>query len=401
MAPDPHASIHARSQEMKALLVELCNINSHTFHVEGVGKVLDRVEARLAKHADRVQRIPIADAVMQDDHGETVHRALAPCLVATRRAQAERRILLNIHADTVYGIDSPFQLVREVDANTLCGPGVIDAKGGLVVMLTALEAFETAAETDPSLAEVGWEVIINTDEEIGSPGSAVLLEAAAKRNHYGLLYEPALPGGALVSSRKGSGNYTIIVRGRSAHAGRAIEQGRNAVVAAAEIAVQLHAANATLDGATLNVGKLAGGSAPNVVPDLATLIVNARAAVPGDVPRIEETIFRAVRSIGAREGYGVEVQGRFASMPKVLDEKTRGLLAIILDAGRSIGLDLQHGPSGGASDGNRLAAAGLTTIDSLGPLGGEMHSDREFIHLDSLVERARLSLAVLVRLAEK
>ena len=136
------------------------------------------------------------------------------------------------------------------------------------------------------------------------------------------------------------------------------------------------------------------------MPDVATLIVNCRATEPADVNRIQDVIFAAQLPVGMREGFSVQTYGSFSSMPKVLDEPTRSLLNIILDAGSSIGLKLKHGATGGASDGNRLAAAGLPNIDSLGPRGGQLHSDAEFIKLDSLTERAKLSLAVLCKLAE-
>lgn len=387
--------IDGRAGAMRDELIELCEINSHSYNTAGIDRVLDRVQERLAPISDRVARVPIANAPVMDDRGQRSEAPLAPVLIASRRADAPYRVLLNIHADTVYPVDSAFQKIRAVDANTLIGPGVVDAKGGIVVMLTALEAFEQT----PLAKHIGWEVIINTDEEIGSPGSNPILDEAAKRNQVGLLFEPALGAGALVSRRRGSGTYTILVRGRAAHAGRDFANGRNAVVLAGEMAVKLHEANRSLGNATINVGKLNGGTATNVVPDLAMIQINVRADVPEDVARIEEVIRTVHDSVKHRDGFSIEVAGRFSSMPKVLDVPTQRLLDLILDAGRSIGLNLTHGPSGGASDGNRLSAAGLPNIDSMGPRGGELHSEREFIHLDSLAERAKLSLAVLARLA--
>lgn len=389
--------IDAHAPMMRSELVGICEINSHSFNVAGVERVLDRVQDRLRLIADRVQRVPVGPVTIVDDRGNPSAQPLASCLIATKRAHAPFRVLLNIHADTVYPIHSPFQQVREVDANTLIGPGVVDAKGGIIILLTALEAFEQL----PIARRIGWEVIINSDEEIGSPGSSALLDEAAKHNHVGLLYEPALGEGALVSRRKGSGNYTITVRGRAAHAGRDFANGRNAVVLASEMAIKIHQANDSLGGATINVGKVTGGTAANVVPDQATLVLNARADVPEDVAKIEDAIRRVHESVKQREGFTIQIAGQFSSMPKVLDEKTQRLLDLILDAGRALGLTLGHGPSGGASDGNRLSAAGLPNIDSMGPRGGELHSEREFIHLGSLTERAKLSLAVLARLADR
>ena len=151
------------------------------------------------------------------------------------------------------------------------GPGVIDAKGGLVVLLTAIDAVERS----DLAGNLGWELFLNTDEEIGSPGSAAFFAEAAKRNHLALLFEPAMPDGALVSERKGSGNFSLVVRGRAAHAGRDFSAGRNAIVAAADFAVAVHRLNGTIPEVTLNVARIDGGGPANVVPDLAVCRLNA------------------------------------------------------------------------------------------------------------------------------
>src|SRR5262249_39128994 len=151
-----------------------------------------------------------------DDEGREKSRPLGKALAFQSPPRAGPRVLLGIHYDTVFGVDHLFQSVTRVDENTLRGPGVCDAKGGLLVLLHALLALERS----PVAGSLAWEVLLNPDEEIGSPGSGSLFAAAAKRNDIGLLFEPALPDGSLVASRKGSGNFTFIVHGRAAHAGR-------------------------------------------------------------------------------------------------------------------------------------------------------------------------------------
>ena len=205
-----------------------------------------------------------------------MHLPLGQAIAITKRPKAPLRILLNIHLDTVYPPDSSFQAVRE-EVGTLHGPGVADAKGGLAVMLTALEALERS----PNAERIGWRVLLNPDEEIGSPGSASLLADTARDCQFGLLFEPALPDGALVNRRRGSGNFSIIVRGRAAHVGRDFEAGRSALVAAAKISLQLHSLNQSLPGVTLNVGAIDGGGPANVVPDLAICRINIRTTRTG------------------------------------------------------------------------------------------------------------------------
>src|SRR5262249_17454996 len=127
--------------------------------------------------------------------------------------------------------------------------GVADAKGGLAVMLIALQAFEQC----PWSKNIGWEILINPDEEIGSPGSSELLRQCATSNHVGMVYEPAFADGAIVSQRKGSGNFDLVVRGRAAHAGRDFAQGRNALTAAATAAIALDHLNQSIPNVTINI----------------------------------------------------------------------------------------------------------------------------------------------------
>ena len=296
--------------------------------------------------------------------------------------------------DTVYGPEHPFQTVRQVDGNTINGPGVADAKGGLCVMLIALEALERSPFAD----QIGWEVLINSDEEIGSPGSGPLLKQCAQRNQIGLLFEPALPDGALVGERKGSGNFDAIIRGRSAHAGRDFHHGRNAMHAAAALVVALDELNRTMPGVTVNVGRIDGGGPSNVVPDLAVVRFNCRIPTPHFQARLEGELKRIVEEIDQRDGINVELIGGFRSPPKIVDPPTQKLFDQVADCGRELGLSLTWRSSGGVSDGNKLAAAGLPVIDTLGPRGGNLHSTEEFLLLDSLTERAKLTALLLMKL---
>jgi glutamate carboxypeptidase len=331
-----------------------------------------------------------------DNAGTTVQTPLAPALSIRKRSSAARRVLLNIHMDTVYGAQHPFQRVERVDANTLRGPGVADAKGGLCAMLVALQALERSDVA----SSIGWEVLINTDEELGSPGSAAVLAECARRNQFGMVYEPAFADGALVGERKGSGNFTVVVRGRSAHAGRDFHHGRNAIHAAAAIVAALEEINRSIPGVTVNVGRIDGGGPVNVVPDLAIVRFNVRLPNREVQPRVEAELRRIVEQTDQRDGIDVQLMGGFTAPPKPIDAPpTRALFDRVVECGRELGLDLAIRPSGGVSDGNKLAAAGLPVVDTLGPRGGNLHSEQEFVLLDSLTERAKLSALVLVKFA--
>jgi glutamate carboxypeptidase len=270
---------------------------------------------------------------------------------------------------------------------------VADAKGGLAIMLVAVEAIERS----PWAKNVGWEVLINPDEEIGSPGSSPLFELAARRNHLGLLFEPAFGEADLVSERAGSATFTAVVRGRSAHAGRDPQAGRNAIHAMAGMIVSL--SRLASDNITVNVGKVEGGGPVNVVPDLATCRFNVRVKTPEQQQTVTRDIERIVAESGNADGISVKLHGGFHRPPKPLDDATRRLLEETIACGKELGLTIGHQRSGGVSDGNQLAAAGLPNLDSLGPRGGRIHSAEEFVLLDSLTERAKLAALVMMKLA--
>ncbi|HEX6072804.1 MAG TPA: hydrolase, partial [Sphingomicrobium sp.] len=233
-----------------------------------------------------VEAIDSAGHTVAVEHGRHLHLTVRPT--------APVQLLLTGHMDTVFAPDHPFQETRWIEEGVLNGPGVADMKGGIAVMLAALKAVERSAVAD----RIGYEVVINSDEEVGSPASAALLAQAARGKLAALTYEPAaLPDGTLAGARPGSGNFSFVVHGRSAHAGRNPEDGRNALLAAADLA--LHLAAARYPGLSVNPSRIDGGSPTNVVPDLAVLRVNLRPRGPDDEQRATELIDTAVSAIAA------------------------------------------------------------------------------------------------------
>jgi glutamate carboxypeptidase len=391
---DALSRIDKQRTTMTERVIAWANINTGTDNLAGLNRLRADVAAAFAPLGAAAEEVALLPAADVGPGGEIVSRPLSPALRLTKRPEATKRVFLAIHIDTVYPADHPFQSVERLDDNTLRGPGVVDAKGGLAVLLTALEAFERS----PFAEGLGWEVLINTDEEIGSVGSAPLLAEAARRNDVGLVFEPTLPDGAMVDRRRGVGNFAVVVHGRAAHAGRDFAGGRNAVVAAARVAVEVDALNATLPQVTLNVGYLAGGGVPNVVPDVAVCRINVRTTVPEDEPRVLEALRGILERAGGAEGIRLELHGAFTSPPKPVDAQMKTLMDHVATCGRDLGIPITWRSSGGACDGNKLAAAGLPTVDTLGPRGGDLHSPTEYLLLDSLIERAKLSALLLMKM---
>lgn len=387
--------IDSQGQTMRDRVVRWANINSGSHHVAGLERMADELDAVFRPLADTAERLTLPPAPEIDDAGQVVLRPLGPALRYRQRPSAPHQVFLGIHFDTVYGANHSFQQCRTIEDGRLNGPGVVDAKGGLAVLATALEAFERSPERD----QLGWEVLLNPDEEIGSPGSAPLFRQAAARHHFGLLYEPALPDGSLVSERKGSGNINLIVHGKAAHAGRDFEKGRSAIVALAELIGRLHRLNQTMSGVTVNAGRISGGGALNVVADLAIGRFNVRVSRPELESKLEQAFAQIAADVSREHEVEIEQVGTIHNPAKFADANAHLLMTAIEQTGQRLGQMVQWKATGGACDGNKLAAAGLPNIDSMGPEGGNLHDPAEFVIPESFIPKAKLTALVLSQAA--
>ena len=395
---DQHAVLNwldSQAGAMRDLTETVCNINSYTENAPGIDKVRAIFKTHFDELADEVNEVEMPDHEIVDANGNLLHLPVARALQAIRRPNSDRKVFLCIHLDTVYSEDSSFQSCNEIKPGILNGPGVVDAKGGAVVMLYALKAFERFAENQ----SLGWEVVLNSDEEVGSPSSQDFVKSRAKLSDFGLLYEPALPDGTLVDERKGSGNFSIIVRGRSVHSGRDFENGRNAITRAADMAVELHELNNHHPETTVNVARIDGGGPLNVVPDLAVIRVNVRVADESQQAWIEQRLEEIVSKCGQMDGFSCELHGDFFSPPKILCDSSKKLKQQIESSANKLGIEVGWRSTGGVSDGNKLASVNVPNIDTLGVRGDNLHSHDEYLVLDSLVERAKLTTLILLQYA--
>ena len=384
-----------RQAQMRERTIALAQINSGSFNAEGVNRVREALAEMFAELGAQAEVLSVEPWQALGDDGQMQTRPLGDALRLRKRPEAPLQVFLCGHMDTVFAADHPFQQVRELDADTLNGPGVADLKGGLVLMQTALAALEAS----PLAEHIGWEVLLNPDEEIGSQSSAPLIAEAAQRCHVGLIYEPSFPDGHLAGARKGSGNFALLARGRAAHAGREHHLGRNAIRLLAEATAAIDDLNGQREGVTFNPGFVHGGGATNIVPDTAMMRFNVRLPRPEDADWVQGELERIVAGFDAREGYALELHGGFTRMPKILSPANERLFALAQDCGRELGLALEHLPTGGCCDGNNLAAAGVPNIDTLGVHGGAIHSAKEWMRVSSLTERGQLSALLLLRLA--
>lgn len=396
LQPDQAVLDHVAARETTIIgrTLDWAGINSGSRNADGLNAMLDRLDAEARTLPAEVVRIPTQCSTTIGDDGAVQAIAHADALKITARPGAPVQVVLTGHYDTVFAADSRFQSVTTRPDGALNGPGVADMKGGISVLMAALEAFET----HPEHSNVGWTVLLSPDEEIGSPASAPFLAALGAAGHVGMTYEPALADGTMAGARKGSGNYHLIVTGKAAHAGRAFHEGANAVAGAAIIAAALHALNGRREGVTVNVAKISGGGALNVVADNAVVRFNVRVPDQQAAAWITDAITE-IAGAPPFDGLTLDLHGGMTRAPKPMDPSQVALFEAVRQTGALLGQPIAWTPSGGVCEGNNLHAAGLPNIDTLGVRGGDIHSDQEFAWPDSFVERAQLSALILCKLA--
>lgn len=383
---DAFQQIHQWLTPQKARMLEqlksLCEINSGSHHAEGLFTITQALKKQFT---------PLADTI------EIIHSTpdAPPLLFIQKRPALTNRVLLSGHMDTVFGANHPFQTVTEIKPGVLCGPGVSDMKGGLMVILHALCAFEQTA----AAKQMGWDVVINADEELGSPTSAAFFKTIRSNYQAALVYEPSLtPAGLFARNRRGSGKFTLTAHGKSAHVGRAFHEGRNAIVYLAPAIQRIDALNADDHDVTFNIGQVHGGDAINRVPDTAYAKIDVRISKLSDEAWVLKQFHDIMEQL-KRPGYQLALTGHFGRPVKAVNPATEILFKRLQAVGKHQHLTIDWEDTGGCCDGNNLAENGLAVIDTLGVRGGNIHTSNEFLLTDSLIERATLSAHLLHDLA--
>ncbi len=397
MKPDsaPQALLDAIDADaMLHEVQEWAAINTGTANIAGLDTMAGILADAFSALPGEVELVEPATVTAISGEGHEFEKPHGRHMVLRVRPEAERRFVLTGHMDTVFPADHPFQEVSWLDDETINGPGTADMKGGLNVILHALKTFETIEGAQ----RVGYDVMINSDEETGSLASRGLIEELARGKYAALTYEPsALPDGTLAHARGGTGNYSITIHGRSAHAGRNPQDGRNAIVAASDLVLRIAAL--ARDDITVNPAKIEGGSANNVVPDLAVLRFNIRPKSTEAMNRFDGELDRALAAIKAEHEVGIHRHGGVTRPPKPVDAKAQRLFDLVKACGAEFGQNIGWQPTGGVCDGNNIAATGVPVVDTMGVRGGAIHSPDEFMIVPSLRERAALSARVLARLS--
>jgi glutamate carboxypeptidase len=326
-------------------------------------------------------------------HGDGPSASVPPTLICRRRVAGAPSVLLCGHLDTVHEASSDFRsFTVDPSGKRATGPGCVDMKGGLVVALHALEALEASG------IRVSWTFMLNSDEETGSYHSdAALRSEAAAGYTAGLVFEPAMTDGGLVTQRPGSGQFMIETTGRGGHVGRDFAQSVSAVTALAKCLVRVSELPDVARGKIASVGPLVGGSATNVVPDHAAAWGNVRF----ENPTIAEELAAELDALASGQPGqlpGIGVRRSFHRPAKPLTPRVERLALAAREVAESLGQRLPFGKTGGVCDGNNMQAVGLATIDTLGVRGGGLHTRDEWMEIPSLVERSQLAAVLIGRI---
>ena len=365
-------------------LEELVNIDCGSYTPQGVNAVVTHVEAELARLGADVQRIPHHPAEGEPQLGEMV--------VGKLQGDGPKLLLIG-HMDTVFGPGTAAARPFRRNGDRATGPGTSDMKGGLLAGLHAIGALR-AAGAKPAITFVA-----NPDEEIGSPFSGHHIRALAAEHDAALILECARANGDIVSARKGVADLVIDFHGRAAHAGVEPEKGRNAILAAARAVEALHALNGRWEGVTVNAGVIAGGTRPNVIAAECRLEVDLRGPTAQTFDEARKAVDLIIAEPAVR-GVIADLREAATHRPMERSESSGRMAQLATEIAGELGFELHDAATGGASDGNTTSAAGLPTLDGLGPIGGDDHSDDEWLDLSSVVPRTTLLAGLISRIGE-
>jgi glutamate carboxypeptidase len=366
-------------------LEELVNIDSGSFTPEGVNRVADLCEARFRAHGWSVERIPHRPAEGEPQLGDL--------LIGRLEGPGGPRVLMIGHMDTVFDPGTVAERPFRIADGRATGPGVSDMKGGLLLGFVAVEVLQEAGFG--GFGSITY--VNNPDEEIGSPFSRSFIAELAREADVALVLENGRENGDVVSARKGVSDYRIEIVGRAAHAGVEPERGRSAILEAAHKTIALQALNGRWPGVTVNVGVIHGGTRTNVVPERCVLEVDVRSPQEETLRAAEEEVER-IASEHTVPDVTARAVGRAWHRPMEKKEGGARLAALAAAVAADLGFELHDAATGGASDANTTAAAGVPTLDGLGPVGGDDHGPREWIDLSSVVPRIALLAGLVSRL---
>jgi glutamate carboxypeptidase len=362
---------------MAALLEELVSIESPSTDPPAVARLAERIRRELESVGLVVELVPVTGG------GPLVRAKPAP-----RNGTAP--VLLLGHLDTVWPIGTLARRPARTDGDRFSGPGCYDMKAGLVIALFALRALAARGPLPPVT------VLFTPLEEVDCEPYRALMEAEMAASAAVLGFEPAWPGGAVKTARKGSGAFLLRTRGRASHAGADLSRGANAILELARQCLRVSELTDDATGVSANVGVIRGGMRSNVVPDLAEAEVDVRYPTLA-LGRSIEAAVRGLRPVDPK--VALEVEGGLHYPPLERSPAVIALFGRAREVAAEQGLPLEETATGGASEASFAAALGIPTLDGLGGDGDGAHAEDEHVLLSSLPGRAALAAGLIERVA--
>jgi glutamate carboxypeptidase len=362
-------------------LETLVNIDSGTYYRAGVNAVARWMRESLEGLGCDITMYP------DQEFGDSV--------LGTLKGQGQARILMLGHLDTVFPEGTAAARPFKREGNVLKGPGVGDMKAGLLTGCYAMKALTEIGFTD--FAVLGF--FCNSNEEVGSPTLNELIGDLAKDYDVALALESARENGDIVSARKGTGRYTLTVKGRAAHAGVEPEKGRSAILELAHQIIALHALNGIAPGVTVNVGVIEGGTRSNIVPDFAQAEIDMRSITRQGMVTVEKAVHDLLQKTTVPD-VTLSLEGGDRRPPMEKTEAVAYLVGLAQQAAGELGFSVRDAATGGASDANLTAAEGVPSLDGLGPVGGLDHGPDEYLEADSIVPRTAMLARLITLVAE-
>jgi glutamate carboxypeptidase len=366
-----------QKQAMLDQLVELVNFETPTTDKAAVDKLGAHMEAQFkALGASSVTNIP------QSEVGDFK-------LAKWNEDAPGKPLMFLIHIDTVWPLGTLAERpIRYDDEGRIFGPGAIDMKGGITVVLSAIKGLRDLGQFPNRPV---W-VLMTSDEEVGSVHSIPVIRQTAPGCGLVMVMEPATKEGALKTWRKGLASFRVHVEGRASHAGNAPEQGINAIVELAQQIEKINRLNDLKNGTSVSVTMIDGGSAGNVIPAAASAYIDTRVLTVRALTGIQESLNNLQPHIPGAKVWVEEIHAR---EPMEHNEQMVRSFAQCKAIGESLGLTVREDGSGGGSDGNITAAMGVPTLDGLGPQGDGLHAVHEHVVINNLPQRAALIAAML------
>lgn len=375
-----HNDFLTHETEMLNLLKQVVNIESGSYDKEGV-------DNHAVFWCERYQSMGFEVEVIPNEKLGNNYRIYYPSTTP--------EILILLHLDTVFPKGTVAERPFSIEGDRAYGPGVIDMKGSHVMVHQVIK--QLYATQDERYKKI--EVLLNCDEEIGSISSRTVIEQCAKGKRYALVMEPARANGAIVSARRGVGTYVLTIQGKASHSGIAPEAGISAIQELAYKIQSLHALSQHDKGLSVNVGLISGGTSVNTVAPNARAEIDVRISSEQQGVEIDKKV-REVCSQPVLEGIQLSLTGGINRPPMAKTVESAELIDIIKQEANKLAITLEDVSTGGGSDASFTAGVGTPTVDGLGPIGGYQHSDKEYLEIPSLTERAQLFFNVLTRITQ-